>query len=685
MSNPKDELTTRQVEILRAACDTFVPSVVVKDDGDGYWARAASDVRVAEAIAALVADLPPAQRREFRQLLFLLGSPLLGLTWGGPLRPLDRLAPDRREEVFRSWSLHPIPQLRKGFASLKKLTGLLYYGLAGPDSPNPNWAAIGYPGPPAGPARREPAPLNVLCPTGDVTLTCDTVVVGSGAGGGVIAGELAASGDDVIVVEKGPYIGREDFDGLEVPAMRRMYEQMGALVTTDGGVSVLAGSCLGGGTTINWAGAFRTPAYVLEQWATKHDLQDVLGDSLRRSFDEVESALDVGTDRGDHNRQNEALIRGCAALGYSVQNIPRNTHVPKSREEWSSLGFSPFGDLFGVKQGMNETYLQKASDHGARLIARTTVSRVRVQRGRALGLEAVYIGPDGTRRHVIIHARRVVIAAGAIHTPALLARSGLEHPHLGRHLFLHPTVAVAARYSEVIDPWEGPMMSALSDAFSTLDGTYGFRLETPPTHAGILGLALPWQGGQRYKADMLQARHIGSTIVLTRDRDGGRVRTNSQGQPVLEYHLSAYDRDHLLRGIVEATRVHLAAGAEVVHLPHHSAARITAGDDLSAALAALPRWRWKSNTFPLFSAHQMGTCRMGGDSKRHPVAPNGSFRGVRGLYVADGSIFPESSGANPMLSILGLAHHIAQGLKADVTGPGPSPVRTESLPAGATG
>src|SRR5690606_16427970 len=208
----------------------------------------------------------------------------------------------------------------------------------------------------------------------------------------------------------------------------------------------------------------------------------------------------------------------------------------------------------------------------------------------------------GRPHRVTVRARRVVVAAGAIHTPALLRRSGVEHPHLGRHLYLHPTVAVAARYAPPMQSWFGPMMSAVSNAFTHLDGLYGPKLETPPIHPGILGLALPWQSGAQHKTAMASADHVGAFIVLTRDRDGGVVRVDRWGRPVLRYRLSAFDRAHLLRGIAEAARVHLAAGAEEVHFPHN-AAPVFRRDEGEAALerflAGLPRWGWAPNRFPL--------------------------------------------------------------------------------------
>ncbi len=656
----------RRLATLRAVCDAFVPALDRAPDPHGFWSRAASDLGVAEHIAALILSLDGGTQREFDQLLDLLGSRALGLTWRGPMKPFTALSAAQREVMLRRWATSPVPLLRKGYGSLKKLSASFFYGIAEPGEPNPNWPALGYPGPPDVPANGAERVLAPLRPASDISISCEVVVVGSGAGGGVVAGELAAAGRDVVVIEKGPYLDRPDFDGLELAAMERMYEQRATLTTHDGAVGVLAGSCVGGGTTINWAGSFRTPDAILGQWAERHDAPHFTGPGFRESLDAVARTLSVGADEGTrHNAQNEALARGARALGYSTADIPRNQPPPRSEAEWRRIGFSPFGDRDGLKQGMIPTYLRTAAAHGARFLADTTVERVTITNGRAAGVEGFYEA-DGRRVRVTVKAERVVVAAGAIHTPALLLRSGVEHEHLGRHLFLHPTVAVAARYPERVEPWHGPMMSVLSSEVAHLNGLYGARLETPPAHPSLLGLALPWRSGAQHKAVMAEADRLGAFIVLTRDRVGGRVTLGRGGRPVLRYRLSAYDRAHLLRGVAEAARVHLAAGAEEIYLPHNAAPSFPARRGAAALgdfLAAMPRWGWRPGQFPLFTAHQMGTCRMGGRVADHPVAPDGQVRGVQGLTVADASCFPASSGVNPMLSIQALAHHTAQGLK----------------------
>jgi choline dehydrogenase-like flavoprotein len=662
-------LTPKQLAALRAVCDAFIPSVAHLADPDEYWQRKASDMHIAEKITLALDAVSPDEQQEFRQLLDLLASPLVGLTWFGPLTSASRLTPEQCERLLQSWSKSRVGLLRKGFAALKKLTTFIYYAYSDAvEMPvNPTWQSIGYPGPLSEPPSANMRRIEPAIAGADEVVACDVVVIGSGAGGGVVAGELAEAGLKVVVIEKGPYKVESDFNQREAQMMSMLYEAGGALTTKDGGVSVLAGSCVGGGTTVNWSASLRTPDYVLDAWGRGHDNPQFLEREYLRHFEAVEEVLHVNTEESIHNPHNQALHDGVAKLGWDIGRIPRNTDGCVV-DMCKSCGYCSLGCQRGSKQSTVKTYLQRAVEHEASIYADTEVQRITIERGAATGVQAVQTLTDGARRAFTVKATVVVASAGSIHTPALLLRSGLQHPHIGRHLNFHPTVSVAARYKQEMNPWWGTMMSAISNEVARVNGTnFGAKIETPPIHSGLYGLALPWVSGRQHKEYMLHAQHTGAFIVLTRDRDGGRVTTDKRGQPVLHYALSDFDLSNMLTGIAAAARIHLAAGAEELVFPHNSFQTFSAARGeaaLEVMLAEMPHWGWRANQSALFTAHQMASCRMGGTRALHPVAPDGQTYEVRNLYVADASAFPECSGANPMLSTQTLAHYIAQGIKA---------------------
>ncbi|CAB1103128.1 unnamed protein product [Ectocarpus sp. CCAP 1310/34] len=277
-------------------------------------------------------------------------------------------------------------------------------------------------------------------------LTVDVVVVGSGAGGGCAAGALAARGLRVAVLEKGGLYGAPDFAGFsEMEAYKDMYEGQGVLATEGGAVVILAGSCVGGGTTVNWAASFRTPRHVRLEWSRKLGLKSFEpGGPLDNALDAVCSRLGVNIGNSHRapgfpvpnaslrvNQHQSSLWNGAAASGRVPRAVPTNT------KECVDCGSCLHGCAYGSKQS-------------------THVERVLMDAGRATGVEAVVTPHGGGKAAPLtVRARAVVVSGGAINTPAILLRSGLKHPMIGRHLCLHPVLAVGGVFPEDYDGGHG--------------------------------------------------------------------------------------------------------------------------------------------------------------------------------------------------------------------------------------
>lgn len=658
-------LSAAECATLTTICETLLPALAAEaDDDPRLFALAAATLGVDAAMEQAIGALDAAQQAQFRQLLRALEQPLVVALLVGKAQPFSRLDHANRERALRAMATSHLPLFRAGFQGLKRLATFLFYTLTYGQGNNPTWPAIGYTPSTNPPARSSPLTLTPI--TRPVTLDCDACVIGSGAGGSVVAAELAAAGKRVIVLEAGSGQQAPDFDQRELMGMQRLYLDQGMTATRDLGVAILAGATLGGGTTVNWQTSLRLPDTIRDEWASLSGCQHFADVSFTRSLDAVAARLNVDRDESVVNANNAMLRDGCATLGYRWTTLPRNADGCDPAQ----CGACVFGCRHGGKQSTSVTYLRDAQRYDAIIIADCRADRVRIANGRVNGVAATATDPATGREYTItIRAPLVVVAAGALHSPALLLRSGLDHPQLGRNLFLHPTSAVSGTYDALIEPWRGPPQTILSDQFAALDGAYGVRLETAPAHPGLLALATPWINARQHRRDMQQAAHKSTIIVLTRDRTGGRVRVNRRGQPVIDYRPGAVERAYLQRGIAEAIRVHLAAGAHEVLTLHTreqrlnrtqplTAARIDAFCDHVARLAVERNWS------TIFSAHQMGTCRMGRDPRAAVCDANGEVFGVRGLFIADGSAFPASSGTNPMLTIMALAHHTAQCIKA---------------------
>ncbi len=635
-----------QFRTLEAVCRTLAPSSEKDRTGAG----------LASEFAALLTEVAsPEQQRSIRLALSLFDSRLANGLLTGRFRRLTGLDSAGRERVLRAWAGSRLGLLRGGFQAFKRLALLLCYSLLDPHTGrNPHWDELGYPGSQKPETASVARPLSVLQVTDDTTLDADVVVIGSGAGGGVVAAELAAAGQRVVVLEKGGYYHEPDFDGAELSSMQRLFENRGILTTRDAGVVLLAGSNLGGGTTVNWMTSLRTPDPVLRQWQEKCGITGAAGAEWQASLDAVCRRLHVNTDEGVHNPQNQRLIDGCRKLGYSWRVLPRNA------KNCQDCGYCGFGCRFGAKQGTLKTYLQDAHEHGAILVANGHVDRVTIRNGAATGVEATV-----QDRRLTVRSRAVVAAGGSIQTPALLVRSGLTNPNIGRHLHLHPTVAVFGAYREPIEGWRGAMQTAACDQFADLEGGYGFVVEVPPVHAGVAALGLPWRNAHDHARLMRQLPHLAVFIAITRDRDGGRVRVDKRGNPVVDYTVSPCDARLVLRAAQESVRLHAAAGAHTVGGPYNNLPEFAPGEGrMELHLRRFAEIGVRKNDMSLFSAHQMSSCRMGANSCRAVVKPDGETWEVRNLFVADGSALPTSTGVNPMISIMALAHRNAQFIKS---------------------
>jgi choline dehydrogenase-like flavoprotein len=644
-------LSDDQFRTLEAVCATLTPPPA--SGGDFPSSPAAG---LALLVIAPIAELSNrTDRRNFQRALTFLESRLVNLVLAGKFRRFTRLDRESRERVLAAWAASRIGLFRAGFQTFKRLA--LFFHYARPDDQtgvNPHWAEIDYPGPRT-PPREVAKPIIPLTVTKDTVLDADVVVIGSGAGGGVVAAELATAGHQVLVLEKSGYANESDFDGAEVRSTQRLFEKKGILTTRDVGVVLLAGSTLGGGTTVNWSTSLRTPDYVLKQWAEECGVTAAASAEWQAGLDAVCNRLHVNTDASAPNRQDQKLIAGCTALGYHWRPISRNVNGCQD------CGYCSFGCRFGAKQGVLKTYLQDAVDRGAQVVVHCHVDRVTVQHGVATGVEATVNG-----HRLTIRSKIVVVAAGSIHTPAVLKRSGLVNPNIGRHLHLHPVGVVFGIYDEVIESWRGPMQASVCDQFANLDNGYGFVVEVAPAHPGMLAMGLPWHDAQGHRELMSQANHIATFIVITRDRDGGTVNVDERGQPVLDYTVSTYDARHLLRGAQEAARLHAAAGAHTVGGPYNHVPEISLrkGRALEAYASRFPALGVLKNDMTLYSAHQMSSCRMGGNRAAAPVTPDGETYEVKNLYVADASALPTATGVNPMISIMALAHRNAQVIKS---------------------
>jgi choline dehydrogenase-like flavoprotein len=644
-------LTDTQRQILAAVCDTVVPRVDQQPDPDGFFARTAGEVGVPPVLEDVLAGLPPEQQAGLAQILDALGEQ-------GFLRSSQR----SREQLMRNIALAG-PEAAAGIGALTALTLFLHYGLPDERGQNPNWATFGYPGPPAPTA----SPERVLQPLqidADTTLEADVCIVGSGAGGGVMAGVLAGRGLKVVVLEMGAYLDDADFHGLEIPAFQQSYWRGGPVPTADMNISLQAGSCLGGGTVINWTNSLRTTPWVREQWENEHGLEGLAGPEFDRHLDAVWERISVNGDCSDLNGPQQRMKAGAEALGWHFRTTDRN--VDPARYSFETAGHVGFGDPTGAKQSTAKTYLRDAQERGATLVTGCFAERIVTREGRAAGVEATWSdAASGRSAKVIVHAPQVVVACGALESPALLLRSGIGGPAAGDYLRLHPCTATLGYHADDMQAWKGAPHAGLVDEFADVEDGYGFLLEGAQYTTAIAGSALPFTDAASHKRAMSRFRHGATCIALLRDRGHGRVTIDAAGQAVPSYALTdELDLRNALKGVETQVRLHAAAGAQQIVGLAAGVPTWRWGDDLEAFIARAQRIPLRAGGWRLFAAHQMGSCRMGTDPQTSVAGPWGELHDTAGVWIGDASAFPTSSGTNPMITIMALAHRNAEAVAA---------------------
>ncbi len=488
---------------------------------------------------------------------------------------------------------------------------------------------------------------------GPLELDTDVVVVGSGAGGAVVATELARAGQRVVVLEEGPHVPGELLGRMRPSESLRHVWRDGATTLAVGvedtpAINVTMGRCVGGSSVLTGGVCFRVPEHVLDVWSREHRLRDLSPKGLEPYYDEVERACHVEeVPVAMRSRSTRLFADGAERRGIEIKPMRRNTRG------CNGAGRCNFGCPHGAKLSVDRSYLPRGMDAGAEVYSHCLVDRILTRGDCAVGVRGRLLNRPGGKRgdRLTVHARRVVLAAGAWHSPLLLAQSGVGRAsgQVGKGLTLHPAFRAVARFDEPVRGWRGALQSAYTDAFES-EGITLMGLFVPP---GVLGATMPGIGVEHTD----NASHIDHLAIfggIIHDDGGGTVRRGLGREPVVTYRMCARDRALVPRVIRLLAEIFFEAGAREVFLPVLGMRGVDADGLRALDLEHLPASRIECS-----SQHPLGSCRMGVDPSRSVVDPDGRAWDLRELYVADGSIVPTSLGVNPQLTIMTLATRIA--------------------------
>jgi choline dehydrogenase-like flavoprotein len=578
--------------------------------------------RVAGVARRMVDRMPASSRVGLGAVL--LGVEAFSLARTG--RTLGRASAQQRQALIRQ-------VVRLGGAPVLDALKSVVLLAHGTDAFAEEIAAIG--------ARHEPRPdpeMNLVpAEAWPRTSSCDAVVIGSGAGGAFAARALARAGLDTVIVEEGE---RWTVDRIRsshpLDRFAGLYRDAGTTAALGNPpIALPLGRAVGGTTVINSGTCYRPPTGVARAWHEEHGLAHANPELLGARIADVEATIGVGPAPMEIlGRNGELALEGAAALDW--QNAPLRRNATGCRGSCQCA----IGCPNNAKGGVHLNALPQACEAGARIVAGLHVKRVLSEDGRASGVLAR--AADGAE--VRISAPLVVVAAGAVPTPALLRRSGLgRHPRLGRNLSIHPATGITAGFEEEVVPWRGVMQSV---GIEELHEREGVLLEATSSPPGMGAISAPGYG-THLQGRLARAANTAALGAMIADEPSGRVL--GARSPFVTYRLAKADEARLATAIRAMTRVMLAAGASSVELGGGAPA-VRSESELDAAMQQLNVRRLRLAGF-----HPSGTAAAGSDPGRHPVGPDGRLRGVEGVWVADGSVLPSCPGVNPQVSIMAVA------------------------------
>jgi choline dehydrogenase-like flavoprotein len=653
-------LTDREKRTVRAFAEVFI------EGGE----RVVSPEEITENVDRYLERVESKRKRSLKLLLFIIEYVLPRRRYWPFRVPFSRMKPAARRRLIEDRLQSP--RNRGPLRDLAKIKTLFLAGYYGDERV---YQSIGF----VPVSRREKyqpdrlvtlgIPRPSLTEPAEDEVACQVCVIGSGAGGAVVAYHAAAAGKDVILLEEGRYVAPESVVQSETEMVPRLYKEGGLQSTVDMDMSILQGKTLGGTTTINNLICLRlddaglTPGAspdVLAAWAElgAHIDREALGEA----YDRVEAMIGaaplletqeegIGPIDGGNAR---VFLDGWAALVQEAPELERYRHglFHKNARRCLGCGYCNFGCAFERKMSMVETYIPGAIEHGARVMAgchavgiersgrRATAVRCRLRNGRPL----------------LVRAESVVVACGAIGSSVLLMKSGVRR-NVGQRFSFNAGTPVYARFPFEVTGYDGVQMAAYIDGGDYLLET----LFNPPL---AFATALPGWFGDHF-GRMLAYNHFASAGVLIGTEANGRVKRRSFTRNLfgpVAYEMKDGDLDKLKAGIARLSELYFAGGAEVVYpatfadSPLERERYASKPEEIRRFLDERIR---KPEDLTLNSSHPQGGNPMSDRESIGVVDSRFRVHGFENLFVCDASVFPTTVRINPQLTIMAMADYFA--------------------------
>jgi choline dehydrogenase-like flavoprotein len=472
----------------------------------------------------------------------------------------------------------------------------------------------------------------------------DAVVIGSGAGGSVMAFELARRGLDVTVVEAGARWVPQTFEHDELAMFVRAYKHSGLQGTKDHDSLIVQGFTVGGSTVINNAIFLRADLdRVLADWAAAG--APVERAPLEAAYDELERALHVEAMPPKlANAGAKVFLDGCTAAGIRGELLRHN------RNTCIACGWCNYGCRYDRKTSMLVTYIPWAEARGAQVLDSCRDVEVLANGHRARGVRFVRDGQEQ-----VVEADRVVVSAGAIGSSGVLLRSGIDlDGRVGRGLHMLGGLFVTAEMEDPVEGFDGIGLCAIAHAGREIVIESYFA---PPL---VFSLRLGGWFGSHFNR-MLRYRHFVDGGAMVGTDPTGVVKLNRKKEVEIDFAFSQRDLERLVAGTKTLARIYLGGGALRVFPSSYELLEIASEEDLGLLDERITR----PDDLSLGSAHPQGGNAMSEDPARGVVGTDFRVHGYENLFVADASVFPTNIWANCQATVMAMAHHAASFVAAD--------------------
>ena len=493
-------------------------------------------------------------------------------------------------------------------------------------------------------------------------LNFDIVIIGSGAGGGTIAKELSdlcKQGVRIAILELGPRFTRADNTQEELPMAQQYYFNNGGFQTATQDMTLAFAKGVGGSTNVYTGVTFK----ILDSAIRKWDVPGISLSDLNPRMDKYITENSVHFEIEENINQNNRLFKkGCEALGWHVDQFPINTKNCK--------GFNTcnLGCPIHAKQGTARVQIPLAENNGVVVIPNCRVEKIE---GNDI-LATITEGKNDAQNVSLLSgkyricAKKIVLCAGAINTPAILMRSFGKrfNPVIGRYLTVHPALIIAADHDEVVNGMQGPPKNYYCDQFVESDR---FLLESCMYFPFSFSKNLVGFGSE---PDELIQRYPNLQMALILALDDAhmhnRVTIDKRGEPVVHYKIDKKLQGTFIKALKACAELVFSSGAKRAHLPGTETFFIKP-KDLDDIDSVIQKRNFKLGQVAINSAHLMGGCKMGNNKSDSVTNSWGKIHGFDNLYVADASLFPSCSEVNPYLTIMALADRVAEGIKKEMT------------------